>query len=287
MRGRNFVQALRQILICALLAGAASAVTGPAAGQGKLEARYSASLAGIPIGKGSWLIEITDTHYSAVATGTTTGLLHAFTDGHGASSSRGTLQGGKPLSAIFASSIFAGKKADEVRITIANGNVKDFSVEPPLDKSPERVPVTEEHRRDVLDPMTASLLRVPGNGDPVNAEVCKQKLAIFDGRLRYDLQLAFKRLDKVKADKGYAGPVVVCAVYFSPVAGYIASRSAIRYIAKLRDIEVWLAPVAGTRVLVPYRVQGPTPIGRAVLEANEFISVAAPTRASGNGPKTQ
>ena len=94
-------------------------------------------------------------------------------------------------------------------------------------------------------------------------------------------------MDKVKADKGYAGPVVVCAVYFSPVAGYIPSRTAIKYIAKLRDIEVWLAPIAGTRVLVPFRAQGPTPIGQVVLEATQFVSVASPTRASANGTKTQ
>ena len=134
---------------------------------------------------------------------------------------------------------------------------------------------------------TASLLRVPGNGNPVSPDACQQTLSIFDGRLRYDLQLVFKRLDKVKADKGYAGPVVVCAVYFTPVAGYIPSRTAIKYIAKLRDIEIWMAPIAGTRVLAPYRVQGPTPIGQAMLEADEFVSIATPTRASANGPKMQ
>ncbi len=75
-------------------------------------------------------------------------------------------------------------------------------------------------------------------------------------------------MDQVKADKGYAGPVVVCAVYFSPIAGYIPSRAAIRYIAKQRDIEVWLAPIAGTRVLVPFRAQGPTPIGQVVLASH-------------------
>ena len=93
--------------------------------------------------------------------------------------------------------------------------------------------------------------------------------------MRYDLQLAFKRMEQVKADKGYAGPVVVCAVYFSPIAGYIPSRTAIKYISKQRDIEVWLAPIAGTRVLVPFRAQGPTPIGEAVLEAAQFVSTAA------------
>jgi hypothetical protein len=149
------------------------------------------------------------------------------------------------------------------------------------------VPITEAHQHGILDPMTASLVRVPGTGDPLSAEACQHTTAIFDGRLRYDLQLAFKRMDHVKAEKGYAGPVVVCAIYFSPVAGFIPSRTAIRYVSKLRDMEVWLAPIAGTRVLVPFRAQGPTPIGEAVLEATQFVSVAIPTRASANGTKTE
>jgi hypothetical protein len=101
------------------------------------------------------------------------------------------------------------------------------------------------------------------------------------------MQFAFKRMDKVKAVKGYAGPVVVCSAYFLPVAGYVPSRAAIKYLSKQRDMEVWLAPIAGTRVLVPYRAQGPTPIGQAILEASEFISVPLATRASANGSKTQ
>jgi len=52
-------------------------------------------------------------------------------------------------------------------------------------------------------------------------------------------------------------------------------------------MEVWLAPIAGTRVLVPFRAQGPTPIGRMVMEATQFVSVAVPSHASANGTKTQ
>lgn len=278
---------LRQALGCALLALTAGATLSPAMAQGRLEARFTASLAGIPVGKGSWVVDINENHYAAVASGTTTGLLHALTGGHGNTATRGTLQAGRPVSAIYASTIVSSKKTDDVRITIANGNIKDFSVDPPQDNASERVPLTEAHKRDVIDPMTASLLRVPGNGDPVSPEACKQMLSIFDGRLRYDLQLVFKRMDKAKADKGYAGPVVVCAVYFSPIAGYIPSRTAIKYIAKLRDIEIWLAPIAGTRVLALYRAQGPTPVGQAMLEADEFVSIATPTKASANGAKTQ
>jgi hypothetical protein len=71
------------------------------------------------------------------------------------------------------------------------------------------------------------------------------------------------------------------------VAGYIPSRAAIKYLAKQRDMEVWLAPITGTRVLVPFRAQGPTPIGQAILEAYEFVAVPVPTRASATGPKVQ
>ncbi len=277
--------ALRQMLGLAALATISAA--GPAAAQGKLEARYTATLAGIPIGEGSWNIDISDTQYNAVASGATIGLLRAFTGGHGSTTARGTLQAGRSVTSAYAASIATSRKTDEIRLTLANGTVKDFSVDPPQDKDPERVPITEAHQRGVVDPMTSTLIRMPGNGDPLSPEACQQTASVFDGRLRYDLKMAFKRMEAVKADKGYSGPVVVCAVYFSPVAGYIPSRTAIKYLIKERDIEVWLAPIAGTRVLVPFRVQAPTPVGRAVLEANEFVSVALPTRASANGTKTQ
>jgi hypothetical protein len=274
-------------LVLTLAALFAAAAPGAVRAQGKLEARYSATLAGISIGKGSWVIDIADSHYMAAASGVTTGLVRVFTGGQGTSAAHGTLQAGQPQSSIYASTIIAGKKADEVRLTLDNGVVKETRLDPPLETGPDRVPITEEHRKGVLDPMTASLIRTPGTGTPVSPEACQRTLAVFDGRMRYDLQFAFKRMDHVKADKGYAGPVVVCAVYFSPIAGYNPSRAAIRYIAKQRDIEVWLAPIAGTRVLVPFRAQGPTPIGRFVLEATQFVSVPLPTRASANGVKTR
>jgi Protein of unknown function (DUF3108) len=283
---------LRQAVQCLLLASGTLFLTQfgspvSAWAQGHLEARYSATLASIPIGGGGWTIDIGDNQYIAAATGTTSGLLRAFTSGQGNGSARATLNGGRIVSSIYAATITTRKKSDTTRITINNGNVKDFNVDPPQDNDPERVPVTEAHQHGVLDPIIALLIRVPGNGGVLSPEACQHTLPIFDGRLRYDLQFAFKRMDKVKASKGYAGPVVVCATYFSPVAGYIPSRAAIQYLAKQRDMEVWLAPIAGTRVLVPYRVQGPTPIGQAVLEASEFMSVPVPARASANGTKTQ
>jgi hypothetical protein len=288
-KGEVLLRAVERSLLTlgALVLAALGFLVPACAQQGKLEARYSATLAGIPIGNGAWTIDITDTQYTASASGSTSGLLRAFTGGQGNSTAHGTLNGGRLLSSIYAATITGGKKTDVIRIAINNGNIKDFTIEPPLDEDPERVPFTENLQHNVSDPMTASMVRMPGTGDILSPEACQRTLAIFDGRLRYDMQFAFKRMDKVKADKGYAGPVVVCAAYFSPVAGYIPSRAAIRYLARQRDMEVWLAPIAGTRVLVPYRAQGPTPIGLALLQAFELITVPTPARASANGTKTE
>jgi hypothetical protein len=156
------------------------------------------------------------------------------------------------------------------------GTVKDLVVEPPTTPHPDRVPLTDSHRRGIFDPMSATLIRVPGNGDTVSPEACRRTLPVFDGRMRFDLQLSFNRIEQVHAQKGYQGPVAVCSVRFVPVAGHVPERPAIKYLAAQHDMEIWLAPIAGTRVVVPYKVSLPTPIGRGVLEATQFVTTAMP-----------
>lgn len=267
------------LLIALMIAWPASA-----GAQAKLEANYRVMLAGIQIGKGSWVVDINDTRYNATTKGATTGLMHVLTHGEGTTSVRGALKDGR-VNSVYSSTIMSRKKVDAIRVTIADNNVTDFSADPPPDKLDERVPVSEAQRQGVLDPLTASLFRASGNGNAVSPEICQRKLAIFDGRLRYDLELSFKRMDEVKAEKGYAGPVVVCAVRFIPLGGHIPTAATIKYISDLRDMEIWLAPIAGTRVLVPFRAQGPTPIGDAVLEATQFVVSPGPSRASASEPK--
>jgi len=270
-----------------LLIAAFAAAPLSAHAQGKLDASYTVTLAGIPIGKGEWTIEISDSHYSASATGAATGLMRVLTSAHGATNATGTFVDGQLVASTYFSTITNYKKTDSVRLVVSGGDVKEAKIDPPQDNDPARVPLTDAAQKGIIDPMSASLLRTPGNGDPVASEACQRALPVFDGRIRYDLQLAFKRMELVKADKGYAGPVVVCAVSFTPMAGYIPSRATIRYISKTRDIEVWLAPIAGTRMLVPFRAQGPTPIGPVIFEAEKFVATPMPSRASINGSKIQ
>jgi hypothetical protein len=262
-------------------------LAGGASAQGKLDGRYTVSLAGLPIGRGAWIIDINDDQYTAAASGKTTGLLRVFASGEGSSASRGYVRNGNFIASSYASTITADNKTEELRITLAGGNVKDYAVEPPTSPHPDRIPLTDAHRRGVIDPMSGSLTRVAGTGDPLSPEACNRTLAIFDGRLRYDLKLAYKRMEMVKAEKGYQGPAVVCALYFVPIAGYIPERTAIKYLVAQRDMEAWLAPIAGTRVLVPFRVAIPTPLGMGVLEATQFVTMAQPAHAAASSAKFQ
>src|ERR1043165_7782185 len=129
---------------------------------------------------------------------------------------------------------------------VRGGAVRAYVAVPPLEPSPERVPLTEAHRKGVVDPMSAGLMPVAGKGELLTPDSCKRKLAIFDGRTRVDIDLVYKRMDQVKADKGYQGPVVVCQVLYRPIAGHRPERAAIKYLVEQRDMEMWLAPVGGT-----------------------------------------
>jgi Protein of unknown function (DUF3108) len=275
----SFAGHLAGLLGTALLLAATGLVSaGPAAAQGKLDARYEVTLAGIPVGKGAWVIDIADDQYSAAASGGTTGLLKAFAGGSGTGAAQGRIVNGAFIPANYSATTTSSKKSESIRMALAAGNVKEFAIDPAPPVDADRIPVTDAQRRGVFDPMTGTLLRVPGNADPVSPEACRSGSSIFDGRMRYDLKLDFKRMETVRAERGYQGPVVVCAIYFSPIAGYIPDRAAIKYLAAQRNMEVWLAPIAGTRVLVPYRLSIPTPLGTGVLEAVQFVTTATPPR---------
>ena len=262
-----------------LCTGACLLLAAPSAfAQGKLDARYEATLAGIPVGKGAWTIDIADDSFSAAASGGTSGLLKAFAGGSGTGAAQGRVVNGALVSSNYSATTTTSKKSEAIRIVLSNGNVKDYAIEPEPPVDPDRLPITDAHRRGVYDPMTGSMLRVPGSGDPLSPEACRTGAAVFDGRMRYDLKLDFKRMETVKAEKGYHGPVVVCALYFSPVAGYIPDRPVIKYLAAQRNIEITFAPIAGTRILVPFRMVIPTPLGTAMLEATQFITQASPPR---------
>src|SRR5262249_27197696 len=233
----------RTISAVALILAAAAASGGPAHGQGRFEARYSVTIAGIPVGQGVWIADIAEDQYTTAASGRITGLARVLTDGEGFGASRGRVHAGRLTPATYALTVTADRRPDEVRMAFAAGRVKDLQVWPPAADTPGRVPLTEAHRRGVIDPLSAGLLFVGGTGEVVSQDACRRTVPIFDGRQRYDLTLAFKRMDQVKAEKGYEGPVVVCMVVYQPLAGHRADRQAGRPRAGSREIAMWFVHI--------------------------------------------
>jgi hypothetical protein len=236
---------------------------------GRLDATYMATILGLPIGHIIWRIEIRDDRFAAAATGETAGLLQVFSPGHGVAAADGTLSGQQSGAGHFMVNLSHGKASEETRIIFTGGKAREFVAHPPT-PNPNLVPLTDAYRTGVVDPMSALLIRVPGSGDTATPAACERKIPVFDGHTRFDLGLVYKRLEQVRTDAGYRGPAVVCSVYFTPLAGYDPTRSALKYLQADRGMEMWLAPLAGTRLLVPFRISVPTPIGVGVLQATRF-----------------
>ena len=256
------------MVVIALLAGpllqSAAAQEGPARG---FEAHYHVSLAGVTIGKGSWVAEIDDERYSTSATGQITGILRAFGSADGSATARGTIKDGRLLPTDYAGHLFSDDGDEQVRMSLDSGMVTSLSTVSPVPAT-DRVPVADADRRGVIDPISAGLLAVAGDGGSMSASACDRTLPVFDGRQRFDVALSFKRMDAVEPEQGYHGPALVCAVRYRPIAGYRRDHFAVKYLSEARDVEMWLVPVAGTRVLMPARVSIPTLIGTAVIEAS-------------------
>jgi hypothetical protein len=276
----KLLPAARAARAALIAAGAALALSGAAQAQGTLTASYTISVARIPVGKLAWSAEIGEDSYSISGSGEASGIASFLASGKGTLAAHGAVSEGRLSPAEFTSDITedGGKLRQTMRLE--QGNVTEVTVDPPATAAdPERVPLTAAHQQGVLDPLTAWL--VPAAGDGLGRETCARTLPVFDGQKRYDLKLAFKRMDTAKADKGYQGPALVCAVSFQPIAGHRPASSTVKFLTGVRDIELWLAPVAGTRLLAPIRVQVANMLGNIVVQAGEFQATAqSPVRAA-------
>jgi hypothetical protein len=198
-------------------------------------------------------------------------------DGEGSFTSRDTVTEGHPVPTNFTSKIVSNAQTSDVTMALDDGSVKEL-VATPL-SSQGRVPVTEANRQGIVDPLTAMLFSSAATG-ALAQEACRRTLPIFDGHQRYDLKLAFKRMAKGTADKGYAGPVVVCSLRYEPIVGHVASNALVKYLSEGREMEIVLAPVAGTRLLAPFRLSVVSMLANLVIEANRFEATARPPDAS-------
>ena len=219
----------------------------------RLDAHYSITVTGLPVGESAWSVEIAKDHYTATARSRMRGVARWLVRGEAAATAQGVIRDGRLMTTEFKSKADTEDEKSETRMTVEAGQAKDIS-DTSSETARDRVPVPEEHRRDIIDPISAMIIAAPPEGDALPRSACERTLPVFDGRRRYDLKLAFKRMDKVKAAEGYAGPAVVCSMKMLPLSGHRAGGLLVAYLTEGRDMELWLAPITGTRLLAPFRV---------------------------------
>jgi hypothetical protein len=240
--------------------------------QSTLTARYALSLAGIGIGQGDWTVDIDKDRYAAKSSGQLFGIWRVLLGPDISAATHGTINQGRLVPTSYVANFSSDDDINDVRMTLHDGAVSEVEANPPIPASPDRIPVRTADLRGVIDPLTAGLVPVPGAGDVLASAACQRTLPIFDGSHRFDMALSFKRKDTIKAATGYQGPVVVCGMSYRPVAGYNTGAFRVGYLKKNRDMEFWLAPIAGTRLLAMFRISIQTMLGTAVLGATQFES---------------
>ena len=126
------------------------------------------------------------------------------------------------------------------------------------------VAVRDQHLKGVLDPL--STVMALSRSDSANP--CNRRLAVFDGRQRFDLALSFKRQERIAETRPTGQPSVayVCKVRYLPIAGHRATDET-RAMAASDDIEISLRPVPSANLFIPHEISIPTGAGTARLIA--------------------
>jgi len=246
-------------------------LTGGAAGARAdlWRATYSVSLLGLPIGTAGISGEIRRTGYRIEAKAKLTGLAWLASNSRGAANGAGAIVDGHILPESYAVTAANSRVTRTMRMSLADSAVTGVDISPPFEDKPDRVPLRDQDKRGVLDPIGAFLVTVPDGQPLVGPAACNRTIPVFDGYTRFDVRLAYVGERRVST-AGYSGPVAVCAVRYVPIAGHRPDRPGTKFMAENKNIEVWLAPIESARVLLPYRISVMTMIGTTVIEASQF-----------------
>lgn len=253
----------------------ATAVSG-VAWAGPFETRYGISIAGLPVGSATMSGAVNGSTYSVTLRAQLTGVAGAVTSGRGAADVSGSIAGSRLLSNGYALSASNSELTRTIQMSMSGGTIQRVAINPPFEERPDRIVVTDVHRRGVVDPVSALLMPVVSKGPALGTANCNRTLPVFDGVQRFDIVLTSAGTQQLKDETtGYVGESIVCAARYRPIAGHRPNRPAVKFMTDNRDMRVWLVPVAGTKTLVPWRISVRTQVGTVLIEAEKATGVAA------------
>jgi len=269
----------KKTAVAACFTGTVLAAGHAYAGEYKFKADYAAYLSGVPIGKATLSGTFDGPTYRLDGYGKLTGLAGVVYDYTASASSAGQLQAGAAEPRAFSVNATDGDKTATVRMTMNRKGVNRLKLTPPIPKAwynhPKRVKVTEAHTKNTLDPMSA--LIVAGNTpNGIDKRACNRTVPVYNGRERFDVKLEFLRFETISSKYIPGNQVLVCGAHYQAIAGHRSDKEEVKMAEKIQ-VEVKLAPVEGSDLLLPYRITIPTPIGQAVIQAGAVTATGVMT----------
>ena len=190
----------------------------------------------------------------------------------GTSTVSGTIKEGAPAPTTYAFELRANKKRSTINIGFADNIAAEVAVKPPTKVRPDSVALTQAHKVGALDPVSAIMMLTKADKRPP----CDRRVAIFDGKQRYDIVFTPKRQTRLPPASGNGPSEIahVCRVMYEPIAGHRANADTVTY-ASNRDVEVVLRRIPGSEMLIPYSVTIPTAWGTASMVTKRIDIVTA------------
>ncbi len=250
-----------------------------ASAESTLEATYAATLAGFPIGGGTLTFGVAPNgEYRAALDAQIRGVAAVIANRSASAAASGRAAGDAVTSRGYRLAIDGGPMPNHVDMAFSGNAVTQISATelrfPGWDR---RIPLLPEHKRGVIDPLAAFVLAVPPGKDPMSPGVCNHTARVFDGRVRYDLRMVYGARMEVQANEGYSGPALVCAVNYKPIAGYRPLSPEEEKFERNLEFSIWVVPVAGANVMIPYKIVVATPVGLLQVYAHHFETKATRT----------
>ena len=220
------------------------------AAEVQVTARYSVTLGGTQIALATVKLETQGDKYSMILDARVSGLATLVATGTARASSRGAVQKSGLRASLFDMVTRASGGEYSSDISFSTNGVESFVVAPPILNNIDRIAIERKHLTASNDMLAPFVVR----GDGLNAQLCERKMPIFTGTERFNLTMRYARGDTATSKRtGYQGPVIVCAMRYTPISGHYTSSEITRYLAENDRILIWYAPLETEGWYIPYR----------------------------------
>jgi hypothetical protein len=280
---RKQVLFLAGLTLATALSGNAQAAGGAGADESvapssQLQMAMTLYAAGITIGKVDMDATIRDGQYHVVSNLATSGVVNAFWQSEIQATSSGKI-GDKNIEPALYDSFDTNhaSKKQEVSLTYEPGAAPRLYAMPAYKTTGYDVP--PDQQKNTFDPLSAVMFLT--SGVAVSAtNPCGITMPVFDGRRRYNIELAKLKDTNINMDNGlYKGHAVLCSIKYRQLAGF--KPNILKQSDKFPPIQAWVAvfpsAVSGHNYVVPLKVWASTPYGLVAAVATSLkIDGASP-----------